>query len=386
MLRSVRSRRTAWLAERLDRLRPKELAAIEAALEPLSRLLEERSEARAAQRAHLRQPPPPPQLPPLLRRPDRLAERHVDAEHRARLARRRADALAGRGRPPRIRAASSPFSIFSLPAGVLADRLDNRRVDDAHAGVSMVVSAVLAASRSRGQTRRSGRSTSSPCSAGTAPVFDAPNRHALTFQLVGRDELPNAVALNASLFNASRVIGPAIGGVVIAAAGVGACFALNAVSFLAVLAALALMRTRELFPLARKERPELIKGMRQGLGYVRRTPADPARPAHDDGRLDRRVQLPRARAGARVQDAARRRGGLRCARRGVRARRARRRAARRDVRQGELEGARPRLGRVQHDAARARAQSSVLARSPCSSSSPASSSRPGRRTASRSSS
>ena len=74
---------------------------------------------------------------------------------------------------------------------------------------------------------------------GTALVFDAPGRHALTFQMVGRDELSNAVALNASLFNASRVVGPAVAGVVIAAVGVGACFALNAVSFLAVLASLA---------------------------------------------------------------------------------------------------------------------------------------------------
>jgi MFS family permease len=81
------------------------------------------------------------------------------------------------------------------------------------------------------------------------------------------------VALNASLFNASRVVGPAIGGVVIAAAGVGACFAVNAASFLAVLAALALMRTRELFPLARKEAPRMLKGVRQGLGYAWRTPS-----------------------------------------------------------------------------------------------------------------
>ena len=59
-------------------------------------------------------------------------------------------------------------------------------------------------------------------------MFDAPNRHALTFQLVGRDELPNAIALNSSLFNAGRVIGPAIGGVLIAVVGTGWCFAINA--------------------------------------------------------------------------------------------------------------------------------------------------------------
>ena len=63
---------------------------------------------------------------------------------------------------------------------------------------------------------------------GAALVFDAPNRHALTFQLVGRDELPNAVALNSSLFNAGRVVGPAVGGILIAAVGAGWCFAVNA--------------------------------------------------------------------------------------------------------------------------------------------------------------
>ena len=63
---------------------------------------------------------------------------------------------------------------------------------------------------------------------GGALVFDAPNRHALTYQLVGRDELPNAIALNSSLFNAGRVVGPAVGGVLIAAVGAGWCFAINA--------------------------------------------------------------------------------------------------------------------------------------------------------------
>jgi MFS family permease len=138
--------------------------------------------------------------------------------------------------------------------------------------VSMVISAALAILVLSGQTQLWAVYVLALLG-GTAAVFDAPNRHALTFQLVGRDELPNAVALNASLFNASRVVGPAIGGLVIAATGVGVCFALNAVSFLAVLGALALMRRRELFPLERRERPQLLKGMRHGLGYVRRSPA-----------------------------------------------------------------------------------------------------------------
>jgi MFS family permease len=91
--------------------------------------------------------------------------------------------------------------------------------------------------------------------------------------MVGASELPNAVALNSSVVNSARVVGPALGGIVIAAAGVGFCFAVNAVSFVAVLAGLLLVRARELVPLERgDERPRVIEGVREGLAYVRRTP------------------------------------------------------------------------------------------------------------------
>ena len=80
--------------------------------------------------------------------------------------------------------------------------------------------------------------------------------------MVGPRELPNAVALNAGLFNGSRVIGPAIAGVVIAAAGTGVCFVLNAISFLAVLAALALLARRRAAP-----------GRARSVGSRRRGPA-----------------------------------------------------------------------------------------------------------------
>jgi len=105
---------------------------------------------------------------------------------------------------------------------------------------------------------------------GCTLVFDAPGRHALTFRMVGRDELSNAVALNASLFNASRIIGPSIAGILIAVAGVGFAFAINALSFLAVLTALALMRERDLFPVVRPEvPPTFFRSIGEGLRYVR---------------------------------------------------------------------------------------------------------------------
>jgi len=104
-------------------------------------------------------------------------------------------------------------------------------------------------------------------------VLDAPSRQALTFQMVGPRELPNAVALNSSLFNAARVIGPTLGGALVAIAGAGFCFAFNAVSFLAVLAGLLAMHRDELLPPERHgERPRLLKGTREALHYARRTP------------------------------------------------------------------------------------------------------------------
>jgi MFS family permease len=165
-----------------------------------------------------------------------------------------------------------PFSVFGLVAGVAADRFDNRRLVMTTQFFAMLVSIALAVLAFSGQAEV-WHAYVLAALGGTALVFDAPGRHALTFQMVGREELPNAVALNASLFNASRVIGPAVGGVVIATAGVGVCFAVNAASFLAVLAALALMRPGELVPVARGERrPTLITGVREGLRYAADTP------------------------------------------------------------------------------------------------------------------
>ena len=165
-----------------------------------------------------------------------------------------------------------PFLLFGLFSGVAADRFDNRRVVIGTQAVSMVVAAGLAV------LAFAGVSATWPFFVlaflgGAALVFDAPNRHALTYQLVGRDELPNAIALNSSLFNAGRVIGPAIGGVLIAAFGTGWCFALNAVSFLAVLAALLAMRVSELYRVERSSAEQKTgTAIREGLRYAWKTP------------------------------------------------------------------------------------------------------------------
>jgi MFS family permease len=165
----------------------------------------------------------------------------------------------------------APFTVFGLVSGVLADRVDNRRLVIGTQSAQMLVSIALAALALSG-SEQVVAVYALALLGGVGLVFDAPGRHALTFQMVGREELPNAVALNASLFNLSRVIGPAIAGALIAAAGVGVCFVVNALSFLAVLAGLLLMRKEELFPVERGAPATLLRDIREGLAYARRSP------------------------------------------------------------------------------------------------------------------
>ena len=164
-----------------------------------------------------------------------------------------------------------PFTIFGLFGGVIADRLDYRRTFMATQASAMTLSAVLAVLALTGSASVLLVDLIAFLN-GTVLVLDAPTRQSLTFQMVGRDELPNAVALNSSIFNASRIAGPGIAGLVIAGVGVGWCFAFNAVSFLAVLAATWLMRPGELIPLERGERPGVLAGIREGLAFTRRAP------------------------------------------------------------------------------------------------------------------
>lgn len=160
-----------------------------------------------------------------------------------------------------------PFTLLGLAAGVVTDRLDNRRTVIVTQSVQMLFSAVLAAITLLGGVQL-WEVYAIAAFTGTALVFDAPARQNLTFQLVGRDELPNAIALDSSLFNLARIFGPALAGVLIAAFGAGWCFALNTVSFLAVLAGLLAMRLDELYPLLDRRSPTLWKGMREGFSYA----------------------------------------------------------------------------------------------------------------------
>ena len=165
-----------------------------------------------------------------------------------------------------------PFTLLSLFAGVLLDRLDARRTVIATQAVSMLLAAVLAGLTLAGSIA-SWHVFLITALRGVVLVLDNPARQALTFRMVGPAELANAVALNSSLFNAARVVGPALGGVVVATAGPGVCFALNAVTFLAVLGGLVRIREHDLFPVEREEHPPgILAGTGEAFASIGRSP------------------------------------------------------------------------------------------------------------------
>jgi MFS family permease len=111
---------------------------------------------------------------------------------------------------------------------------------------------------------------------GCANAVDMPVRQAFAIEMVGARDVGNAVAINSAMFNGARVIGPAVAGLTIAAFGMATAFALNALSFLAVIVSLAVMRDHELHRPRLIPRPRsvgaVVENLAEGLSFVRRTP------------------------------------------------------------------------------------------------------------------
>jgi len=164
-----------------------------------------------------------------------------------------------------------PFTLFGLFAGVLTDRLDARRLVIG-TQIAQLITAIALAWIALAHVAEPWMLYVIAFLNGLVLVLDVPSRQQLTYRMVGRDALPNAIALNSSLFNASRIFGPSVAGVVYGLGGAGVCFLVNAISFLAVLLGLLAMRTRDFFQLEEFERPSILRGTREGLAYVKRQP------------------------------------------------------------------------------------------------------------------
>jgi MFS family permease len=167
-------------------------------------------------------------------------------------------------------ASSLPFFLLAIPAGALADVVDRRRLS-LFALAWLATTTALLAALAFAKLSGPGALLALTFAIGVGSALLAPALAAITPDLVPRDEIQSAVSLNAISMNFARAAGPAIGGLIAAAAGVGATFALNAASFLAVWAVLYRWR---LPPRERKLPPEELFGaMRAGIRYVRHSPA-----------------------------------------------------------------------------------------------------------------
>jgi MFS family permease len=162
----------------------------------------------------------------------------------------------------------APLLLFSTIGGTIADRMSKRKLLMISQGAMMIVSltiAILVFSRRIQVWHLMVGATL----IGTAFAVDLPTRQSFFVEMVGRKALLNAIALNSAMFNAARVIGPAVAGVIMATVGIAPVFLMDSLSFVAVLVSLALIRTRPVEYPVHHQGPwqDLIDGFR----YVMRT-------------------------------------------------------------------------------------------------------------------
>ena len=171
---------------------------------------------------------------------------------------------------------SLPVLVLALFGGVFADRWPKRRVLLLTQSAAMIQALLLWVLIATG-TIHIWHIYVLALLLGLTNSLDRPTRQAFVVELVGREDLPNAVALNSSLTNLTRIVGPALGGFIIAVSGVTTLFLLNALSFLAVIVGLALINKNALHTMLQSrsagERQNTWQSLREGVVYVWKTPA-----------------------------------------------------------------------------------------------------------------
>ena len=165
-------------------------------------------------------------------------------------------------------AGQMPSFILSPFAGVLADRLNKHRILVVTQTLSLVQALILAVLTLTGSVAV-WHIIALSVFLGIINAFDMPTRQSFLLEMIEkREDISNAIALNSSMFNAARLLGPSIAGLVIAALGEGVCFLLNALSYLAVIGALLAMR---IIPRRSGRKPDsILSGFAEGFRYVSR--------------------------------------------------------------------------------------------------------------------
>jgi MFS family permease len=164
---------------------------------------------------------------------------------------------------------SLPILFFSLLGGVVADRVDKRRLLIVTQASSMALALALGMLVSLGVVRFWHVLIIAGL-LGVVNTFDVPGRQSFIIEMVGRDDLMNGIALNSAVFNGARVVGPAVAGFLIGAAGIAACFYINGISYIAIIIMLGMMRLER--PDEKPKPRPVFRELREGLDYVRSTP------------------------------------------------------------------------------------------------------------------
>ncbi len=161
-----------------------------------------------------------------------------------------------------------PVFLLATVGGAVADRKRRHRVVIATQTASMVLAFILAWLTLSGRVQVWHIFVLS-AALGCVNAFDIPARQAFIVEMVGKEDLMNAIALNSSMFNGARVIGPAVAGILVASIGEGWCFFANAVSYIAVIAGLLMMKLPPWKTPARTSSP--WEDVKEGFGFVRAT-------------------------------------------------------------------------------------------------------------------
>jgi MFS family permease len=163
-------------------------------------------------------------------------------------------------------ASGTPLLLFTMFGGAVADRLPRRKLLIITQSAMMILAFILAAITYAGIVQP-WHIILLAFGLGMANAFDSPARLAFISEMVEREDLTNAIALNATMFNSATAVGPAVAGITYAAFGPEWCFTINGCSFIAVIAALAAMRLKSVVPPDRQG--SMISAIKEGIRYIR---------------------------------------------------------------------------------------------------------------------
>ncbi len=163
-----------------------------------------------------------------------------------------------------------PMMIFSLFAGIIIDRYPAKKILLATQSASLIVTLFLAVLVGTGQVRY-WHILFASTALGFINTFDMPTRQSFVIELAGREDLLNAIALNSSVFNIARILGPALAGVIMSAVGTAWCFYINSFSFAAVIVSLLFIKPSAVQKI-KKSGEKMGQSIMDGLRYILRDP------------------------------------------------------------------------------------------------------------------